>query len=77
MTLEKMAMEYRKNLKLLEGRLMLVLQELSTTTGLEKRRKLKHRIGMLHILINESRAAIFTMEHYYDKETPIIERKCV
>lgn len=76
MTLNNMASKYRSNVQLLEARLKQVKLELSETAGLEKRRKLKQRIAVLHTLINESYTVIYTLEHYYDEEDESIERKC-
>lgn len=71
-TLSEMAEEYRRNAAALEGRVAQLEQELNAVDGLETRRKLKHRIGMLHVLINEARKTEYYLAHYYDGS----ERAC-
>ncbi|MDR3765505.1 MAG: hypothetical protein Q3Y08_00495 [Butyricicoccus sp.] len=66
-SLDAMATEYRANAALLELRLMQLKHQLKHTQGLELRRRLKHRIGMLHVLINEARGTGYYLEHYYEE----------
>lgn len=64
-TLDNLAHEYRANAALLELRLVQLKHQLRQTQCLEVRRRLKHRIGMLHVLINETRGTGYYLAHYY------------
>ena len=66
-SLDGLAAEYRANAPLLELRVMQPKHQLEHTQGLELRRRLKHRIGMLHVLINEARGTGYYLEHYYEE----------
>lgn len=66
-SLDAMAAEYRANAALLELRLVQLKHQLQGTKSLELRRRLKHRIGMLHVLINEARDTSYYLSHYYEE----------
>lgn len=66
-SLDTIAHEYRANAALLELRLMQLKHQLRQTNNLEVRRRLKHRIGMLHVLINEARGTGYYLSHYYEE----------
>lgn len=78
MTLAEMAKEYRENVNKLQKRLDEVTNEMQSTRSLERKRKLRQRIGLLRALIGEGNAAIYEMEHYYDDDGrgAIAARKC-
>lgn len=65
--LDIMAQEYRRNAAVLELRLMQLKHQLANTRQLELRRRLKHRIGMLHVLINEARNTGYYLDHYHEE----------
>ena len=65
MSLDHMAQEYRDNAALLDLRLAQLKHQLAHTKQLELRRRLKHRIGMLHVLINEARRTSHYLDTYY------------
>lgn len=67
-TLENMAHEYRANAALLELRLMQLRNQLDCTRQLELRRRLKHRIGVLHVMINEARQTGYYLGNYYARK---------
>lgn len=67
MTLYDMAQEYRVNTRGLELRMLLLQRAQRLTRRQEVRFRLKGRIGTLRVLINESRKAVFEMEHYRDR----------
>ena len=68
MVLREMAQEYRRNTALLELR-MKQLQVAQRRAGQkEVKYRLKRRIGVLRMLINESRKTAFVLEHYYDRK---------
>ncbi|MGM9613607.1 MAG: hypothetical protein ACI3XZ_08870 [Butyricicoccus sp.] len=69
--LDTMAQEYRRNAAVLELRVMQLKHQLAHTSQLELRRRLKHRIGMLHVLINEARSTGFYLDHYYEERCDI------
>lgn len=66
-TLSGMAQEYRANAAILDLRLAQLQYQLAHTESLELRRRLKHRIGMLHVLINEARNTGYYLDHYYEE----------
>lgn len=66
-SLDSMAEEYRRNAAVLELRLVQLKHQLAGTRQLELRRRLKHRIGMLHVLINEARSTGYYLDHYYEE----------
>lgn len=67
MTMCDMAREYRKNISLLELRVIELQTALRKTRQREVKYRLKKRIGYLRMLINESRKEAFVLEHYYDR----------
>ena len=69
-SLDHMAQQYRSNAALLELRLVQLKHQLAGTKQLEVRRRLKHRIGMLHVLINEGRKTGYYLAQYYTEEQP-------
>lgn len=60
--------EYYQNAALLELRLVQLHTQLHHTRTLEIRRRLKHRIGVLHVMINEGRQTGYRLAHYYDQK---------
>lgn len=71
MPLDQMAREYRTNAALLELRQMQLKHQLAHTKQLELRRRLKHRIGMLHVLINEARKTSHHLDSYYGEKKSV------
>ncbi|MGN1007939.1 MAG: hypothetical protein ACI4PV_03250 [Butyricicoccus sp.] len=69
--LDTMAQEYRRNAAVLELRVMQLKHQLAHTGQLELRRRLKHRIGMLHVLINEARNTGYYLDHYYEERRDV------
>ena len=67
MTMCDMAREYRKNISLMELRVIELQTALRKTRQREVKYRLKKRIGYLRMLINESRKEAFVLEHYYDR----------
>lgn len=67
-TLWDLAQEYRANQLQIERRQEDLRTELTQTTSLEARRRLRHRINVLEKLLADSRRYVFEMEHYYDTE---------
>ena len=76
-SLRDMGQEYRRNTNLLELRIRQLQFQLKNTQCLELRRRLKHRIGMLHVLVNEGRKTGFYLQNYYNTpEETVLERVC-
>ena len=76
-SLHDMGQEYRRNTNLLELRIRQLQFQLKNTQCLELRRRLKHRIGMLHVLVNEGRKTGFYLQNYYHTpEETVQERVC-
>lgn len=71
MPLSHMAQEYRTNAAVLELRLVQLKHQLAHTRQLELRRRLKHRIGVLHVLINEARKTGHYLDQYYAEQKEI------
>lgn len=67
MTLYDMAREYRRNVGILELRVLELQTAQKKTRQREVKYRLKKRISYLRMLINESRKAAFQMEHYYER----------
>ena len=65
MLLQEMAKEYRANTALMELRVRQLQAARRRARQPEVRYRLKQRINCLQGLINESRKAVFMMEHYY------------
>ena len=66
MKLDTMAQEYRRNAAVLELRVAQLKHQLAHTSQLELRRRLKHRIGVLHVLINEARSTGYYLDHSHE-----------
>ena len=66
MKLDTMAQEYRRNAAVLELRVAQLKHQLAHPSQLELRRRLKHRIGVLHVLINEARSTGYYLDHYHE-----------
>lgn len=60
MKLDTMAQEYRRNAAVLELRVAQLKHQLAHTSQLELRRRLKHRIGVLHVLSTRRAAPAIT-----------------
>ncbi|NCB28894.1 MAG: hypothetical protein EOM63_03910 [Clostridia bacterium] len=76
MELQKMAREYRHNAAVLELRVIQLQRALRRTEQLELRRRIKRRIGLLRVMIGESRRTAYDLEHYYDRKAHY-EKHCV
>ncbi len=76
MELQKMAREYRHNAAVLELRVIQLQRALRRTEQLELRRRIKRRIGLLRVMIGESRRTAYDLEHYYDRKARY-EKHCV
>lgn len=67
MLLQEMAKEYRSNTALMELRVRQLQAARRRARQPEVRYRLKQRINCLQGFINESRKAVFMMEHYYER----------
>ncbi len=76
MDLQKMAQEYRHNTAVLELRVIQLQRALRCTEQTELRRRIKRRIGLLRVMIGESRRTAYDLEHYYDRRARY-EKHCV
>lgn len=66
-TLKALADEYLRNIEVMEQRMEELETKLHAVQNREVRYKLRRRIGVLLVMVNESRKIAFQMEHYYDK----------
>ncbi|MGM9630381.1 hypothetical protein [Butyricicoccus sp.] len=65
--LKDLAVDYLKNVEIMEQRVKELEAQAKAAGQLEMRRKLRRRINTLNTMICESRQIAFQLEHYYDK----------
>lgn len=67
MNLQQLAQQYRANAALIELRIVQLQYRLRHTRQPEVRRRLRHRIGILRVLMGEGRRTGYDLTHYYDR----------
>ena len=67
MNLQSLAQEYRAGAALIELRVIQLQYRLDHTRQQEVRRRLRHRIGALRVMMGESRRMGYDLDHYYDR----------
>ena len=63
--LDELGQQYRRSAAAIDLRIMQLKYQLSKTASLELRRRLKHRIGALHVLAIETRNTSYHLTSYY------------
>lgn len=67
MNLQQLSEQYRSDAALMELRIVQLQYRLQHTEQLEIRRRLKHRIGVLRVLMGEGRRTGYDLAHYYER----------
>lgn len=67
MSLQQLAQQYLSNAALLELRIVQLQYRMRHTEQPEIKRRLRHRVGVLRVMMGEGRRTGYDLAHYYDR----------